>query len=79
MLSEVTTRATSSDNRLVPCSVLRAGAPYKTYKVETSETLLSNQWSDIGSPVTATATMSALTVPLAPADERRFYRIRVLP
>lgn len=56
-----------------------ASVPGKTYQVETSQSLLNNQWSDIGSPVTATETTSALTVPLAPADDRRFYRVKVLP
>jgi len=56
-----------------------ATVPGKTYQVETSQSLLSNQWTNIGDPVTATATTSALTVPLAPADERRFYRVKVLP
>lgn len=53
--------------------------PSKTYQVETSHSLLSNQWSEIGSPVTARATTSVLTVPLAPADDRRFYRVKALP
>lgn len=60
-------------------SLTWASVPGKTYQVETSQSLLSNQWSNIGDPVTATETTSALTVPLAPADGRRFYRVRVLP
>lgn len=56
-----------------------ASVPGKTYQVETSQSLLSPEWNPIGSPVTATTTTSALTVPLAPADERRFYRVKVLP
>ena len=60
-------------------SLTWASIPGKTHQVETSQSLLNNQWSDIGSPVTVTATTSALTVPLAPADERRFYHVKVLP
>ena len=53
-------------------SLFWASIAGKTYQVETSQSLLNHQWSNIGAPVTATATTSALTVPLAPADERRF-------
>lgn len=60
-------------------SLTWASVPGKTYQVETSQSLLSNQWSDIGPPVTATGATSGLIVPLVPGDERRFYRVRVVP
>jgi hypothetical protein len=68
-------RATSGDS----FSLTWASVPGKTYQVETSQSLLSPDWTTLGSPVTATATISALTLPLAPADERRFFRVKVQP
>jgi hypothetical protein len=56
-----------------------ASVPGRTYQVETSQALLANQWTPIGDPVTATGTTSALTVPTAPVESRRFFRVKVLP
>jgi hypothetical protein len=60
-------------------SLIWACVPGKTYNVENSQSLLSPDWTTLGSPVTATATTSALTSPLVPTDERRFYRVKVVP
>ena len=81
MKSTITLQFTNGTNalRLASFSLNWASVPGKTYQVETSQSLLTNQWSDIGDPVTATATTSAQAVTLAPADERRFYRVKVVP
>lgn len=60
-------------------SLTWSSVPGKTYQAETSQTLLSGQWSPIDDPVTATAATSALTVPMSPTDPRRFFRVRLLP
>lgn len=52
-----------------------AKVPGKTY-----QSLLSPDWASLGPPpVTSTTKTSALTVPFTPKDQRRFYRLKVLP
>ncbi len=60
-------------------SLTWTSVPGRTYQVETSQALLANQWTPIGDPVTATGTTSALTVPTASVESRRFFRVKVQP
>lgn len=60
-------------------SLTWTSVPGKTYQIETSQALLANQWTSIGDPVIATGTTSALTVPTASVESRRFFRVKVLP
>jgi hypothetical protein len=56
-----------------------ASVPGKTYQVETSQGLQANQWTSVGDPITANGSTSAHTVPTAPVESGRFFRVKVLP
>jgi hypothetical protein len=60
-------------------SLTWASVPGKTYRVQTSDTLLSNEWIPIGDPITATASTSTLSVPTNALESRRFFRVSLLP
>ena len=49
-----------------------------TYQIQTTDSLLSNSWANIGDPVTATGPTTNTTVPIPPTDTRRFYRVTVV-
>lgn len=56
-----------------------ATVPGKTYQLETSTTLLTESWQEIGGPVEAGATTTLFTHPGGNGDPRRFYRAKVQP
>lgn len=60
-------------------SLTWASVPGKTYRIQTSDTLLSNEWIPIGDPITATASTSSLSVPTNALENRRFFRVSLLP
>ncbi len=49
-----------------------------TYQIQTTDSLLSNSWANIGDPVTATGSTACTSVPITPTDTRRFYRVTVV-
>lgn len=51
----------------------------KTYQVETCTTLAQQDWTSLGSSVTATGPITATTLPTASGDQKRFFRVKVLP
>lgn len=60
-------------------SVIWASTPGKTYQIQTSTSLLSNEWTTIGDPVTASGPTASLTVPTNAVEIRRFFRVSVVP
>ncbi len=51
----------------------------KIYQLETSTSLDSPSWSNIGTTVTATGPSTVFTATGGAGDPRRFYRVRVVP
>jgi hypothetical protein len=56
-----------------------ATVPGKTYQLETSTTLFSDSWQEIGDPVEATSTTTLFTHTGGSGDPRRFYRAKLRP
>lgn len=50
-----------------------------TYQLETSTSLDSASWSNVGTVVTATGSSTVFTGPIVEGQARRFYRVRVVP
>ncbi len=51
----------------------------KTYQLETSTTLGTLSWSNVGTPVTATGPTTVFTHTAGAGNPKRFYRVRVVP
>lgn len=51
----------------------------KKYQLETSTSLSSVSWSNIGTTVTATGSSTVFTATGGAGDPKRFYRVRVVP
>ncbi|MEP4050229.1 MAG: hypothetical protein ABJN80_15420 [Luteolibacter sp.] len=50
-----------------------------TYQLETSTSLTSLSWSEVGSPVTADSDSTDFTAPGGAGAPKRFYRVKVVP
>ena len=55
-----------------------ATVPGKSYQLETSTTLATGDWDEVGSPVTATDSTTVFTHPGGAGEPRRFHRVRVV-